>query len=121
MLCVVESFDPSTRFAIASYQIAIPSPHAVRSHPHRDLHGEKMDVSHEIPPSPAFSDRDSLAGIDDLDAFLDAQGKLSHWPTPPLRSELEEDLEVPSEDSEDESEDGIDGMQLVLQGYADPY
>ena len=80
-----------------------------------------MDVSREYPHSPAFSDCDSLAGIDDLDAFLDAQGKLSQWPTPPLRREMEEDLEVPSEESEDESEDGIDGMQLVLQGYAESY
>jgi hypothetical protein len=34
-----------------------------------------MDVSRVFPLSPAFSDCDSLAGIDDLDAFLDAQGK----------------------------------------------
>jgi hypothetical protein len=70
-----------------------------------------MDVSRAFPLSPAFSDCDSLAGIDDLDAFLDAQGKLSQWPTPPLKREIiEEDLEVPSEDSESESEDGVDGM-----------
>jgi hypothetical protein len=68
-----------------------------------------------FPPSPAFSDCDSLAGIDDLDAFLDAQGKLSQWPTPPLKSEMEEDLEVPSEDSDYESEDGVDGMQPLLE------
>ena len=78
-----------------------------------------MDGSREYSRSPAFSDCDSLAGIDDLDAFLDAQGKLSQWPTPPLRREIEEDLEVPSEESEDESEDGIDGMQLVLHGFPD--
>lgn len=80
-----------------------------------------MDVSREYPHSPAFSDCDSLAGIDDLDAFLDAQGKLSQWPTPPLRREMEEDLEVPSEESEDESEDGIDGMQPGPQVHAESY
>lgn len=80
-----------------------------------------MDGSREYSRSPAFSDCDSLAGIDDLDAFLDAQGKLSQWPTPPLRREIEEDLEVPSEESEDESEDGIDGMQLVLHWFPGSY
>jgi hypothetical protein len=74
-----------------------------------------MDVSRPFPPSPAFSDCDSLAGIDDLDAFLDAQGKLSQWPTPPLKREIEEDLEVPSEESDYESEDGVDGMQCMLE------
>ena len=73
-----------------------------------------MDVSRPFPPSPAFSDCDSLAGIDDLDAFLDAQGKLSQWPTPPMKREMEEDLEVPSEESDYESEDGVDGMQRML-------
>jgi len=37
-----------------------------------------------FPPSPALSECDSLAGVD-LDAFLDAQGSLSHFPTPPLK------------------------------------
>ena len=74
-----------------------------------------MDVSRPFPPSPAFSDCDSLAGIDDLDAFLDAQGKLSQWPTPPMKREIEEDLEVPSEESDYESEDGVDGMQFRLE------
>ena len=36
-----------------------------------------------FPPSPSLSACDSLADIDDLDAFLEAQGRLSHWPTPP--------------------------------------
>lgn len=83
--------------------------------PPRDRHGAEMDVSRPFPPSPAFSDCDSLAGIDDLDAFLDAQGKLSQWPTPPLKREIEEDLEVPSEESDYESEDGVDGMQRMLE------
>jgi hypothetical protein len=73
-----------------------------------------MDVSRSFPPSPAFSDCDSLAGIDDLDAFLDSKGKLSHWPTPPSKREIEEDLEVPSEESDYESEDGVDGMNSSL-------
>lgn len=68
-----------------------------------------MDSSRPFPPSPAFSDSDSLAGIDDLDAFLDAKGALSRWPTPPSRREIEEDLEVPSEESDYDSEDGVDG------------
>jgi hypothetical protein len=72
-----------------------------------------MDALRAFPPSPAFSDCDSLAGIDDLDAFLEAQGKLSQWPTPPLKRELEEDLEVPSEESDYESEDGVDGTEFV--------
>jgi hypothetical protein len=46
---------------------------------------------------------------------LDAQGKLSQWPTPPLKREIEEDLEVPSEESDYESEDGVDGMQRMLE------
>lgn len=36
-----------------------------------------------LPPSPTVSDSDSLADIADLDAFLAAQGDLSHFPTPP--------------------------------------
>lgn len=72
-----------------------------------------MDASRPFPPSPVFSDCDSLAGIDDLDAFLDSKGQLSRWPTPPSRRELEEDLEVPSEESDYESEDGVDGKRSL--------
>jgi hypothetical protein len=74
-----------------------------------------MDVSRVFPLSPAFSDCDSLAGIDDLDAFLDAQGKLSQWPTPPLKLASVEELEVSSEDSDCESEDGVDGMKFASE------
>lgn len=74
-----------------------------------------MDVSRSFPPSPSFSDCDSLAGIDDLDAFLASKGKLSHWPTPPLKREIEEDLEAPSEESDDESEDGVDGTNYSAE------
>jgi hypothetical protein len=45
-------------------------------------------------PSPAPSACDSLAGIDDLDAFLEAQGQLSHWPTPPKDSGIVEVTEI---------------------------
>lgn len=69
-----------------------------------------MEAPRAFPPSPVFSDSDSLAGIDDLDAFLDSKGELSRWPTPPSRRWLEEDLEVPSEESDYDSEDGVDGM-----------
>lgn len=40
---------------------------------------------HTLPPSPALSACDSLANIEDLGAFLEAQGMLSHWPTPPFK------------------------------------
>ncbi|WPG97600.1 Hypothetical protein R9X50_00037900 [Acrodontium crateriforme] len=44
-----------------------------------------------LPPSPA-SCVDSLDGIDDLDAFLAAQGPLSHFATPPLKSPVVVDI-----------------------------
>ena len=59
------------------------------------------------PPSPAWSDCDSLDGIEDLDAFLDAQGQLSHFPTPPLLALYKDDTivqEVEMEASDDECE-----------------
>jgi hypothetical protein len=36
-----------------------------------------------FPPSPALSFVDSLDGIEDLEAYLDAQPALSQFPTPP--------------------------------------
>ena len=39
-----------------------------------------------LPPSPALSACDSLADIDDLDAYILAQGPLSRFATPPLPS-----------------------------------
>lgn len=42
-----------------------------------------------FPPSPAQSCCDSLAGIEDLDAFLEAQGQLSHFPTPLISLETD--------------------------------
>ena len=64
------------------------------------------------PPSPAFSVCDSLADIDDLDAFLDAQGQLSHWPTPPsLKKEcFVEEIEI----EEDDDDDGLDCKRLYV-------
>jgi hypothetical protein len=38
-----------------------------------------------FPPSPALSLVDSLDGIEDLEAYLDAQPALSQFPTPPIR------------------------------------
>lgn len=75
-----------------------------------------MDAPRAFPPSPAISDSDSLAGIDDLDAFLDSKGALSRWPTPPSRGENVEDLEVPSEESDYDSEDGVDGTRSLKSG-----
>lgn len=53
-------------------------------------------MANVYPPSPAPSACDSLADIEDLDAFLDAQGKLSRWPTPPSadvsRREVDEEV-----------------------------
>ena len=46
---------------------------------------------------------------------MDAKGKLSHWPTPPSKREIEEDLEVPSEESDYESEDGVDGKKSSVE------
>jgi hypothetical protein len=59
------------------------------------------------PPSPAWSDCDSLDGIDDLDAFLDSKGQLSHFPTPPVFASLKDDTiveEMELEMSDDEGE-----------------
>ena len=56
-----------------------------------------------FPHSPALSAIDSLADIDDLDAFLDAQGQLSHWPTPPPPKEeaTVTEMEIDSDEDSD--------------------
>lgn len=67
-----------------------------------------------FPPSPALSSCDSLADIEDLDAFLEAQGQLSHWPTPPPpRVDLKEEsiIEVTEIDTEGEEDDEFDCRQ----------
>lgn len=102
--------EPFTRFRASFFSYRKLSPHAIRF-PHWDLHGRDMDASRAFPLSPALSECDSLDGIDDLDAFLDAKGQLSRWPTPLPRRELDEDLEVPSEESDYDSEDGVDGKR----------
>ena len=57
------------------------------------------------PPSPAWSDCDSLHGIEDLDAFLESKGRLSHFPTPPLFAILKDEIVVEEmEVSDDEGE-----------------
>ena len=61
-----------------------------------------------FPISPALSACDSLADIDDLYAFLEAQGELSRFPTPPLLKEdfMVEEIEIDLEAEEAE----LDGM-----------
>jgi hypothetical protein len=57
-------------------------------------------------PSPTLSNCDSLIDIDDLDAFLDAQGQISHFPTPPPPPAKDEavvhEVEIDLSDEEDE-------------------
>lgn len=57
-----------------------------------------------LPVSPAISTCDSLAGIEDLDAFLEAQGDLSRWPTPPLGKDEVIVSEIALEMSDDEDD-----------------
>ncbi|KAI6872086.1 hypothetical protein KC323_g1668 [Hortaea werneckii] len=56
------------------------------------------------PPSPTLSACDSLAGSEDLDAFLDAQGPLSQFGTPPPSKMVAnvEVMELVEEEVEDE-------------------
>ncbi|KAF2722865.1 hypothetical protein K431DRAFT_35629 [Polychaeton citri CBS 116435] len=85
-----------------------------------------------FPPSPALSACDSLDGIDDLDAFLEAQGRLSHFPTPPLKKqavvEVVEVCSIPDEsaildssddeyygDDEDEDLDDVSIAELFAE------
>ena len=58
-------------------------------------------------PSPTLSACDSLADVDDLDAFLESHGRLSRWPTPPLPSK-EDILVAMIECASDEAEDDVD-------------
>lgn len=63
-------------------------------------------MANVYPPSPALSVCDSLADIEDLDAFLEAQGQLSHWPTPPAPMAIAKDVAVVESSAADyESED----------------
>lgn len=59
-----------------------------------------------LPPSPVVSDCDSLDNIDDLEAYLNAQGRLSHFPTPPCPKKVETIVtEIEKDLSDDEEED----------------
>lgn len=65
-----------------------------------------------FPPSPTLSVCDSLQDIDDLDAFLEAQGSLSQFPTPPLKKlATVEEVEIFEEDYEED----VDYQELDCQ------
>ena len=66
---------------------------------------QRYEIMITFPASPALSACDSLADIDDLDAFLAAQGDLSRWPTPPPYKDVivVEEVEI----DEDEEQDSI--------------
>ena len=58
-----------------------------------------------FPPSPVLSDCDSLDDIDDLDAYLDAKGQLSHFPTPPAPKKTEpivQEIEIDAGEDDEE-------------------
>ena len=57
-----------------------------------------------LPPSPALSACDSLADIEDLDAFLLAQGPLSRFATPPLSGKDVNLFDAASKSVEDDIE-----------------
>lgn len=67
-----------------------------------------------FPPSPALSNCDSLADIDDLEAYLSAQGPLSRFATPPRRvSDSKDAIAVQAFEVLD---DDIDGYTFELLG-----
>nr|OQO28488.1 hypothetical protein B0A51_03300 [Rachicladosporium sp. CCFEE 5018] len=80
-----------------------------------------------LPASPTLTDFDSLDGIEDLDAFLDAKGGLSRFPTPPLKDKICIHVGVIEDISEDESEDEVDELDISavfareLSGPAEPF
>ncbi|KAK5121628.1 hypothetical protein LTR85_004800 [Meristemomyces frigidus] len=63
-----------------------------------------------FPPSPALSACDSLADIDDLDAFLDSKGPLSRFATPPLL--LKDIGNVQTVEVFDDSDDEYDDYEV---------
>jgi len=76
-----------------------------------------------LPPSPALSCCDSLDGIEDLDAYLDKQGGLSHFPTPPLANKPTPILQaVETEDGliADDDDDDLNCMCAPVHGLAFP-
>ncbi|KAK6435664.1 hypothetical protein LTR95_008148 [Oleoguttula sp. CCFEE 5521] len=80
-----------------------------------------------LPASPTLTDFDSLDGIEDLDAFLDAKGGLSRFPTPPLKDKTYVHVGVVEDISEDESEDEVDDLDIAavfareLSSPAEPF
>ncbi|OQN96459.1 hypothetical protein B0A48_17515 [Cryoendolithus antarcticus] len=80
-----------------------------------------------LPASPALTDFDSLDGIEDLDAFLDAKGGLSRFPTPPLKDKTCIHVGIIEDVSEDESEDEVDELDIAavfareLSGPGEPF
>ncbi|KAK6432929.1 hypothetical protein LTR95_010895 [Oleoguttula sp. CCFEE 5521] len=80
-----------------------------------------------LPASPSLTDFDSLDGIEDLDAFLDAKGSLSRFPTPPLGHMSFVHVGVIEDVSEDESEDEVDELDIAtvfareLSAPAEPF
>ncbi|GIZ36714.1 hypothetical protein CKM354_000018200 [Cercospora kikuchii] len=71
------------------------------------------------PPSPALSACDSLDGIDDLDAFLAAQGRLSHFPTPPTKNQPRvEVVELPPDDDDEALEDSLVCTDPIANAFA---
>lgn len=72
-----------------------------------------------FPPSPALSACDSLDGIEDLDAFLAAQGPLSQFATPPLKDSVAVEVEeVLKDDAESETcEDDLDCVCFLRHEY----
>jgi len=65
-----------------------------------------------LPPSPALSACDSLDGIEDLEAYLAAQGPLSRFATPPLAKTgvMVETVEVFDDEDEEYDEVELDCM-----------
>ncbi len=62
-------------------------------------------------PSPAPSICDSLADIDDLEAYLQAKGQLSSWPTPPKDAFVVTEAEIALSDVEEQ--DGLECKKSV--------
>jgi hypothetical protein len=81
----------------------IADPNPLERPPHVGVDGTHGRNMITYLPSPAPSVCDSLADIDDLDAFLEAQGQLTRWPTPPKEQILIMESETTCDDDGDES------------------
>lgn len=60
---------------------------------------------------PAHSDCGSIAS-DDLDALLEAQGSLSHWPTPPTEDDNPQDVYAQAGSGEDGLDCNVDCLSF---------